>query len=277
MKKEFTGNNFTAVFTDEDGHFSLTGHAEGGTGAIGNKLSKIDPRFEMLNKMHLSNSETGEPMHSWENANYFIRENNTKALKNLLRHKVTEYTEAYNARYDAESLEKAISGYAARVTQPAIARLQAVRTEIIELWKRDVIEVQHMVESIPEDLTDIDEDVTLSDYEYPERVKALAQHLVTHFSTITESGYNDNILQAEGSYWLVVTDDEADDLWDESLDSYLDECVFPDLPETTRNYFDTDAWKRDARMDGRGHNLDKYDGSEYFETVDGETYFIYQQ
>ena len=28
-------------------------------------------------------------------------------------------------------------------------------------------------------------------------------------------------------------------------------------------YFDREAWKRDARMDGRGHCLGSYDGGEY--------------
>ena len=37
-----------------------------------------------------------------------------------------------------------------------------------------------------------------------------------------------------------------------------------------------DAWKRDARMDGRGHSLSSYDGHENEETVEGTTFYIYR-
>jgi len=42
------------------------------------------------------------------------------------------------------------------------------------------------------------------------------------------------------------------------------------------NYFDEDAWKYDAKMDGRGHSLASYDGNENEETVNDETYYIYR-
>jgi len=76
--------------------------------------------------------------------------------------------------------------------------------------------------------------------------------------------------------YYVLTDSEADEKWDESLDSYLEECVYPDLPESMRFYFDDEKWKRDARIDGRGHSLSSYDGNENEETVEGETFYIYR-
>lgn len=75
----------------------------------------------------------------------------------------------------------------------------------------------------------------------------------------------------DGSY-MVLDDDEADELWEEYLESYLDECV----PGSDGPYFDREAWKRDARHDGRGHCLASYDGSEGEQKVDCETYFIYR-
>ncbi len=79
-----------------------------------------------------------------------------------------------------------------------------------------------------------------------------------------------------GSDYLVLTDDEADDKWNDSLDSYIQECIFPELPKAYMNYFDEDAWKYDAKMDGRGHSLASYDGNENEETVNDETYYIYR-
>ena len=93
----------------------------------------------------------------------------------------------------------------------------------------------------------------------------------------------DNIVEGHGnmfSYYnedyYVLTDSEADDVEDQQLDNYISECIMPEIPEHLQNYFDDEAWKRDARMDGRGHNISTYDGCEYEETVEGTTYYIYR-
>ena len=76
--------------------------------------------------------------------------------------------------------------------------------------------------------------------------------------------------------YMILTDDEADEKWEESLDSYLDECVYPELPETTKRYFDDEAWKRDARYDGRGHSLSTYDGNEIELNIWGTWLYAYR-
>jgi hypothetical protein len=76
--------------------------------------------------------------------------------------------------------------------------------------------------------------------------------------------------------YMVLTDDEADEKWDEYLDNYIDECILPEIPETYQCYFDDEKWKRDARIDGRGHCLASYDGHENEETVEGTTFYIYR-
>jgi hypothetical protein len=66
----------------------------------------------------------------------------------------------------------------------------------------------------------------------------------------------------EGDY-AVGTDDEADESWDQSLDSYIDDCIMPEIKdENLKRYFDFEKWKGDARYDGRGHSLSSYDGDE---------------
>jgi hypothetical protein len=77
--------------------------------------------------------------------------------------------------------------------------------------------------------------------------------------------------------WLVYTDSEADDAWEESLDQYVEECILPELPASMRYYFDTEKWKDDARMDGRGHCLSGYNGHEEEQQVNGTTYYLYRQ
>ena len=74
--------------------------------------------------------------------------------------------------------------------------------------------------------------------------------------------------------YLVLTDSEADDMEDQRLDNYIDECL--EIPDDIRPYFDEEAWKRDARMDGRGHIISSYDGCEYEEKVNDTWYYIYR-
>lgn len=84
-------------------------------------------------------------------------------------------------------------------------------------------------------------------------------------------------LDHDGEY-LVLTGEEAAKEFDESLDNYFDECVLPDLSETAQRYFDIDTWKRDARIDGRGHCLAPYDSNEteVYDKEDDRYYYIYQ-
>lgn len=92
----------------------------------------------------------------------------------------------------------------------------------------------------------------------------------------------DASIRLEGDYyelgrtgWYIYTDKEADQAWDESLDNYLDECVLDQLPKIAQSYFDREAWKKDAKCDGRGHSLSGWDGEEHEVTlpvIDSEVY-----
>jgi hypothetical protein len=86
------------------------------------------------------------------------------------------------------------------------------------------------------------------------------------------------------SDYLVLTDEEADEKWEESLDNYIEECITPEIDKIAEGQgnlsyyikFDKEMWKRDARFDGRGHSLSSYDGNENEETVNGQTFYIYR-
>jgi hypothetical protein len=72
-----------------------------------------------------------------------------------------------------------------------------------------------------------------------------------------------SVYSADGGEYAVGTDDEADSAWDQSLDSYVDDCIMPEIKdETLKRYFDVESWKSDARYDGRGNWLSSYDGDE---------------
>lgn len=107
------------------------------------------------------------------------------------------------------------------------------------------------------------------------RVVALMQFLECDFDDIGEVS-KDSTYSYDGQEYLVLTDSEADEAFDEALESTLDDVILPDLDEALQCYFDRDAWKRDAQHDGRGHHLDHYDGEEYEEVVNGTSYYIYR-
>ena len=106
---------------------------------------------------------------------------------------------------------------------------------------------------------------------------ALAAHLKVDVSTIEECSYGNGeyfeCTDAPGEWW-VLTDEEADAAWDEDLDKYIDDAM--EIPEAIKPYFDEEKWKRDAKMDGRGHSLGRYDGEENEEKIDGVWYYIYR-
>lgn len=109
-----------------------------------------------------------------------------------------------------------------------------------------------------------------------ERKQALKQHLTVKMKDIKESSYNECTFEVEGMEFLVLTDEEADEIYDESIENYIEDCILPEIPEELQRYFDEEAFKRDAKMDGRAHYLAGYDGCEYWEDVNGTTYYIYR-
>jgi len=87
---------------------------------------------------------------------------------------------------------------------------------------------------------------------------------------------NDIDFETSQDDYLCLTDSEADDMWDEYMDSYIDDCVLSELPAQYRNYFDREAFKNDCSYDGRGHSLASYDGEEHEFYYDGVWYYIYR-
>lgn len=112
--------------------------------------------------------------------------------------------------------------------------------------------------------------------EYEDDVYALAMELAEDPADIAEEWhecYGMKVLSVGSAEYAVGTDEEADEAWDQSLDSYLDDCgVLDSMPDNLRPYFDREAWKRDAKMDGRGHSLASYDGHE-IDLADGYVAF----
>lgn len=123
---------------------------------------------------------------------------------------------------------------------------------------------------------DFDEE---ADYDTEEEKEEARQEAIDDLRNSIEDiqDIGDNLYKYGREEYNVYTDDEAEEAWENELDYYLEECVYPEIPERLRNYFDDEAWKEDARMDGRGHAISRYDGCEYEEKINGTWYFIYRQ
>jgi hypothetical protein len=72
--------------------------------------------------------------------------------------------------------------------------------------------------------------------------------------------FDDCTFIAGSNEYMVLDEDEKESRWDDSLESYLDDCG---VEGADSPYFDREAWKRDARMDGAGQSLSAYDGAEH--------------
>ena len=84
------------------------------------------------------------------------------------------------------------------------------------------------------------------------------------------SKYDTCVFEHGQDEYLVLTDEEANQRWDDYLESYIDDCL--EIPAHIVPYFDHEAWKRDARHDGRGHALSPYDGVEH----SAQDYYVYR-
>ena len=100
-----------------------------------------------------------------------------------------------------------------------------------------------------------------------ERVLALMEHT---------GGLYDEAESCIDSDYKVLTDEEADKLLEEYLNSYMWDHVLREIPEHLHKYFDEESWLED-NMSDRGAWLNYCDGCEYEETINETTYYIYKQ
>jgi hypothetical protein len=112
--------------------------------------------------------------------------------------------------------------------------------------------------------------------ETKDKIAALAKHLGCESDDVLDEDSDVRFSHGSREY-LVMTDDEADAALEQALDSYIDDVILDQFPPAYANYFDRDAWKRDASHDGRGHLLSSYDGDEHEIRLEDGTYlYIYR-
>lgn len=106
------------------------------------------------------------------------------------------------------------------------------------------------------------------------RSSGFNEYVIANFKEIEE--FDNELFEYGDKEYYVLTDSEADDVWESELDDYIYNVIMPELPGYLQNYFDEERWKQDARYDGRGHCIARYDGHENEETIGDETFYIYR-
>lgn len=149
----------------------------------------------------------------------------------------------------------------------AIALLQHLNTEFFVIETEENVYIYEGTEEDAKEqfMTDIE---GTEDAETEKNFQIFCSNNFTEIEEYDTNNYNND--------YLVLTDSEANDKWEESLNNYLEECIYPELTGTLANYFDDEKWKRDARYDGRGYSLSSYDGNEHEESVNETTYYIFR-
>lgn len=289
MKQTFRGKKFTATFTDENGYYSLTGHVNGASGAVGAQLVELDSLFAPLESLHMCDVETGAPMHAWVNAEYYARQEQNGAAAAALRLDVENKRELF-----------LVQSFINELLHGTPEALEEIKADISQVWKERVFDLDDDLEQLadeyapenrPEFVEPLYEDEKTGDmlllpaYEgidddELDRRTALARHLDCNINDVEPVRYSETEFEAEGKEWLVLTEDEADEAARESVRSYIDDEL--EIPENIRPYFDENRYIDDVlRYDGRGHVLNSWDGTEYdahgADNENRKIFFIYRR
>ena len=124
----------------------------------------------------------------------------------------------------------------------------------------------------------IREDVDNRVYEYAEESSGMYENYLTEWAVdngvIDEEDIEDGAYVGGDDLEQLCKDKMTEDAENNATD-YLSELYGDEIPD---EYFDLDAVADYVvETDGRGNGLNRYDGVEYEEDVDGETFYIYRQ
>ncbi len=82
------------------------------------------------------------------------------------------------------------------------------------------------------------------------------------------------VMGEQGEY-AVLDSDERDRAVRAACESYIDECILPEIPEVYRNYFDSAAWIRDVRLSGDDDSMiSPYDRCVNEQCINGVWYYV---
>jgi hypothetical protein len=110
---------------------------------------------------------------------------------------------------------------------------------------------------------------------------ALALHFGCALEDITSNNDDTIDCACEPGSYRIMTDSEATEALEQTINERIDDTVLPEIPEAYREYFDREAYISDQvdeinASGGRGRELATYDGNEIEVKIDNEYYYIYR-
>lgn len=274
MKKELSfvdanKNKVTVGITINDGKFSMSGDMGRSCGQI---YDSIEPATEsqkdlldLWKKYHLNDMKPGTPRQM-------------ELVKGLPYVEACAVLERENLLEDIlPNGEKYIYG-TGWLTEELPEDIEDLVEEVIESIKEEEDERRGdtlIADLEVEEAYSIIEEVSDDDADEIYAICLLFELTANEIDDIAIEG--NNRICVQGVDYLFGTDDDMDTLWDAELDNYLEEIIYPELSGNLAQYFDDEAWKRDARMDGRAHSLNRYDGGEEYVEVNKVYYYAYRQ
>lgn len=105
------------------------------------------------------------------------------------------------------------------------------------------------------------------------RVYALALSLgLTVEEALNDCDVSEDDIEHGKRAYLVADEGTTEQIARDYVENTIDDVL--DIPDNLRPYFDKEKYIDDCMMDGYGHILNSWDGTEDTETVDGTTYYI---
>lgn len=210
--------------------------------------------------------------------------------------KFREFVEAYNeyiklkVRWDDMHINKSIYNTAWVVElnwKPYVYGSKRLKENLTDSFEQDLLNIIQDVETEQEQESKLLKNVTLSkdeqeeiqdhfDWEYKKWMAIWEFFNLTLEELLEVETEDDMHYVIQGMNYIVATDSEADYLRNESMDSYIEDCVLPEIPERFREYFDSESLKEDSEDDWRWNQLATYDWYENEYTFDGETFYLYK-
>lgn len=247
----------------EDGKLSICGEAKGHCGQCQDSIipkNKEQSRLlEIWEKWHLNDMKAGTPKQE-EAIEEFRQKNN---ISGWAYDKEVEYLKSIKLYND--------KGYKYGTSWLTKKLPDTLEEEIINLCNTiEEIEQEEKQGKSFSELTE--EEINKLLEEYTPEVLALAKHLDLTVEEIKEINQDDNNLTYGGIDYFVGTQEEAEE---EARDYLSQDDLWREAVKAGNTTLGLDDWIQEViDIDGIGHLLNGWDGSEDSEEINGQEYFI---
>jgi hypothetical protein len=167
--------------------------------------------------------------------------------------------------------------------------------EKLEIVKSLCEKIQSLPQEEPPFMGKTDDELLEVIYKKTGHNDIVGEHILVTLKQLKEDGFevkeslidslevkedcNVSFITIGGRQYIVADDSRAEAYARKYLEEGADELMgIDDLPEIMKEYIDIDRWVNDCiSCDGLGHTLNKYDGREDCQSVNGDYYNLYRQ